>query len=158
VLLDRNTTILFFITEKSACCCARSVTAFCRLLLTTFFISNYLKDFRSQAIDVAYFMVEIETFKANIHIAAIAVEDASPVFVFWIATSPSMKLTRWIFCLRTDRTVEIPCIKTDPQLSLFGMKRFIIYDGRFCGGVFGAIASTSKSSAIIIIITLPFQS
>ena len=152
--MDRNATILFLFPENSACCCARPITA----LLTIIFISNYLKDFRSQAIDVAYFMVEIETFKANIHIAAIAVEDASPVFVFWIATGPSMKLTRWILCLWMDRTVEISCIKTDPQLSLIRMKCFIIYDGRFLGGVVSAIAPASKSAAIITIVTPPFLS
>ena len=133
MFVDRNATILFFTLEKSACCCARSVAVLCRLLLTIFFIYYYLKNFRSQAIDIAYFMVEIKTFNANVHVAAITVEDASPSFVFWIATGPSMKLTRWILCLWMDRTVEISCIKTDPQFSLIRMKCFIIHDGRFLG-------------------------
>jgi hypothetical protein len=151
-------TILFFILEKSACCCARSVAALCRLLLTIFFIYYYLKDFRSQVIDIAYFMVEIKTFDAKVHIAAITVKDASPIFVFWIATGPSMKLTRWILCLWTDRAGEISCIKMDLQLSLIRMKCFIIHDGRFLGGIFGVTVPALKSAAIITIITLPFLS
>jgi hypothetical protein len=93
VFADRNATILVCIPEKTACCWACSVAALCRLLLIIFFISNYLKDFRSQAIDIAYFMVEAKAVEPNVHVAAVTVEDASPVFVLWITDGPSMKLT-----------------------------------------------------------------
>jgi hypothetical protein len=98
--------------------------------------------------------VEIKTFNANVHVAAITVEDASLIFVCWIATGPSMKLTRWILCLWMDRTVEISCIKTDPQLSLIRMKCFIIHDGRFLGGIFGVTVPALKSAATITFVTL----
>jgi hypothetical protein len=81
--------------------------------------------------DITYFMVEVEAVETNIHIAAVTVEDASPIFVLWIANCPSMKLAGRILCLRADWTMKVPCIEADLQITLFGIKGFVIYNGGF---------------------------
>ncbi len=65
-----------FSPEKSTCCFARSIAAMCSLLLTTFFICDYREDFRSLAINIAYFMAEIKAFEAYFYIKALSVEGA----------------------------------------------------------------------------------